>query len=625
MPHNAANAVGSATLGVTLTAIIALPVAVFFWFAAYSPASLAGPVVEGGRVSVWIVYGLFLIIFSAALNGLYVFLTNRRAARRGITFGIVGAMLLGALPAHAAGPGGAANTQAIAFFLALVALTLYITYWAARRTRSAKDFYAAGGDLKAWQNGLAIAGDTIPAGAFLGLSGLVFGAGFDGLLYAAGYAVAYPVVVILFADRMRNLGRYTFADVVSYRLSPTPIRLFAAISTLTIAVFFLVAQMVGAGALVQLLFGLDYVYAVCAVGGLMVCYVLFGGMMATTWVQIVKAVLMLTSGVAMSLLVLSRFGWSYDALLEQAIALHPKGIALLAPTTTAASPLSTLSLGIAMFVGSAGLPHLIMRVFTVPDARTARNSMFIGVLCICSFFALISVIGVGAVALVAGNPDYVLPKGALRGGGNMVAVHLSHALGGDLMLGFVAAVAFATILAVVAGLTLSGAAAVSHDIYGSIMRRGQVNERTEVLVSRGATLVLGVLAVVLGIAFQGQNIAYMIGLVIGIAAASNFPLLLLSLYWKGLTTWGAVLGGSTGLVLSVVLTVLGPSVWVKTLGHATPIFPLDPPTLVSLPAALFVCVAVSLFDRSRRAALDRAGYVGQSRRMRGLPIAAAAE
>ena len=623
---NAAAEVGSARLGGVLAVILAIPVAVFFWFAAYSPASLAGPVGAGGPASIWIVYGVGLIAYATLLNGLYVLLTSWQLARRAATIAIAGIAVFATVPARAATEASAGpNWEALSFFLVLVGATLAITYWAARRTRSTKDFYAAGGQLSAMQNGLAVAGDTISAGAFLGLSGLVFGSGFDGLLYAAGYAVAYPLIGILFADRMRNIGKFTFADVISFRLSPTPIRAFAATSTLVIAIFFLIAQMVGAGQLVQLLFGIDYVYAEIAVGVLMVCYVLFGGMMATTWVQIVKAVLMLLTGTTIAALVLSQFGWSYNALLSQAVALHPKHADMLAPRSFAASPLSTLSLGLGMFVGSAGLPHLIMRVFTVPDARTARKSMFFGVCCISYFFALISIIGVGGVALVMGNPDYVLPSGALRGGGNMAAVHLAHAVGGNLMLGFVAAVAFATIIAVVAGLTLSGAAAVSHDIYASILRRGRVNERTEVRISRAATLVLGLLAVVLGIAFRTQNIAYIIGLVVGIAAASNFPLLLLSLYWKGLTTLGAVLGGSTGLVLSVVLTVLGPSVWVKVLGNAAPIFPLDPPTLVALPAAFIVCVGVSLFDRSSRAATDRAGYVEQSRRMAGGAALAAAE
>ena len=621
------NEVGSAGLGATLAVLLAIPVATFFGFAAYSPATLAGPIGDGGPTSIWIVYGVGLIAYATLLNGLYVLLTNRRLARRAAMLGVAGLGVCVSLPAWAApeGGGGGPNVEALSFFLVLVGGTLAITYWAARRTRSARDFYAAGGQLSALQNGLALAGDTISAGAFLGLSGLVFASGFDGLLYAAGYAVAYPLIGILFADRMRNIGKFTFADVISFRLSPTPIRAFAATSTLVIAIFFLIAQMVGAGQLVQLLFGIDYVYAEIAVGVLMVCYVIFGGMMATTWVQIVKAVLMLLTGTVIALLILQRFDWSYNALLAHAMALHPRHAAMLAPTSFAASPLSTLSLGLAMFVGSAGLPHLIMRVFTVPDARTARSSMFFGVCCISYFFALISIIGVGGVALVMGNPDYVLPNGTLRGGGNMAAVHLAHAVGGNLMLGFVAAVAFATIIAVVAGLTLSGAAAVSHDIYASILRHGRVNERTEVRISRAATLVLGLLAVGLGIAFRTQNIAYLIGLVVGIAAASNFPLLVLSLYWRGLTTLGAVLGGSTGLVLSVVLTVLGPSVWVKVLGHATPIFPLDPPTLVALPAAFVVCVGVSLLDRSSRAATDRAGYVEQSRRMQGGAVAAAAE
>ena len=620
---------GSARLGIALTLILAVPVALFFGFAAFAPQRLAVPV-GGGPLSVWILYGVGLIAFSLAMNGVYLLMTNRRLARMAAGALTVGVLLLAAEPSHAetgAATGAAgANIQAIVFFLALVGATLAITWWAARRTRTAKDFYAAGGRLGPTQNGLAIAGDTISAGAFLGLSGLVYGNGFDGLLYAAGYASAYPVIGILFADRMRNLGRFTFADVLASRLAPGPMRAFAATSTLTITICFLVAQMVGAGQLVQLLFGIDYVWAEIAVGALMVIYVMLGGMMATTWVQIVKAVLlMLFTGTMIALLILSRFGFSYNALLAQAVAVHPKHAAMLSPAGFSASPLSTLSLGLAMFVGSAGLPHLIMRVFTVPDARTAGSSMFRGVIFISYFFALISIIGVGAVALVMGDPAYVLPSGALRGGGNMAAIHLAHAVGGDMMLGFVAAVAFATIIAVVAGLTLSGAAAVSHDIYANILRRGTANERTEVLISRTATLVLGMVAILLGIGFRGQNIAYVISLVVGIAAASNFPLLVMALYWKGLTTRGAVLGGVTGLVLSVALTVLGPAVWVKVLGHAQPIFPLDPPTLVALPLAGVVCVVVSLLDRSRRAEIDRAGYVEHDRRMNGGAVLSAAE
>jgi cation/acetate symporter len=607
---------------VWLTALIFIPTAMFFGFAAFSPATLAVQVVPGEPMTIWFVYGLFLIGFAILLGGIYVLAANR-AARLGA---LALAASLAARPAYAAAaePAGP-NLTAMALFVVLVLFTLAITYWAARRTRSAKDFYAAGGNMTGLQNGLAIAGDVISAGAFLGLAGLVYASGFDGLLYAAGYSVGYPVITLLFADRMRNLGKFTFADIVSFRLAETPVRAFAAVSTLVIAIFYLIAQMVGAGQLVQLLFGLDYNYAEIAVGVLMVCYVIFGGMMATTWVQIVKAVLMLFTGTTLAVLAMAAFGWDYNVMLAQAVSHHPKHNAMLVPTSFALAPFSTLSLGLAMFFGSCGLPHLIMRFFTVPDARTARVSMFWGSLFIGYFFALISIIGVAGVALVMNNPLYVTATGALRGGGNMAAVHLSHALGGNFMLGFVSAVAFATILAVVAGLTLSGASAVSHDLYASIMRKGQVDERQEVLISKAATLVLGLLAVLLGIAFRTQNIAYLVSLVIGIAAASNFPLLTLAIYWRGLTTWGAVLGGSTGLLASVGLTILGPSVWVKVLGYPAPIFPLDPPCLVAMPLAFAVCIGVSVLDKSSRAALDRAGYGEQSRRMIGGAAVAAAE
>ncbi|MGI4859167.1 MAG: sodium:solute symporter family transporter [Janthinobacterium lividum] len=612
-----AHRAGSVRLSAVFAFLLFVPVATFFWLVAYRPASLAVPIGQGGPTSVWVVLGVGLISYATLLNGLYVLFTNRRVPR---VLPLVAGLAVLALPArqaHAATLSGAAHHEAIGFFLILVCFTLATTWWAARRTHAARDFYSAGGHLSAAQNGLAIAGDTISAGAFLGLSGLIFANGFDGLVYATGYAVGYPLIGIVFADRVRNLGRFTFADVLAYRLAPGPTRALAASSTLVIAIFFLISQMVGAGQLVQLLFGIDYDYAEIVVGLLMVCYVIFGGMMATSWVQIVKAVLMLCIGAVISLLILSRFDWRYDRLMAAAIALHPKHADMVAPTHFAAAPLSTLSLGLAMFVGSAGLPHLLMRMFTVPNARTARTSMFYGVLGISAFFSMITIIGVGGVALVTGKPEYVLPDGTLRGGGNMAAVHLAHVVGGEMMLGLVAAVAFATIIAVVAGLTLSGAAAVSHDLYASVIRRGRANERTEVGIYRLATLVLGVFAVVFGIAFRQQNIAYLIGLVVGIAAASNFPLLLLSLYWRGLTTRGAVAGGCTGLALSVMLTVLGPSVWVKVLGHAAPIFPMDPPTLVALPAAFAVCIVVSLLDRSRRGNIDRAGFDEQYRRMQG--------
>lgn len=617
--------VGSARLGIWLTVLLGIPVLGFFSFAAFSPASLAVPVVPGEPITLWYIYGLGLIFYSLLLALIYVIATNRSAPKLAALL-LAGVLLVPGVASaapNAPEPSGV-NYTAIVLFMALVLCTLVITWWAARRTRSAKDFYAAGGNMRPFPNGLAIAGDLISAGAFLGLTGLVYGSGFDGLVYAAGYSVGYPVITMLFADRMRNLGKFTFADVLASRLAKAPMRIFAALSTLVIVVFYLISQMVGAGQLVELLFGLDYNYAEVAVGVLMVCYVLFGGMMATTWVQIIKAVLMLVSGVSISLLALAAFGFDYNALLAKAIAMHPKHEAMLAPTSFALAPISALSLGLAMFFGSAGLPHLIMRFFTVPTARAARLSMMWASLFIGCFFAMISIIGPATVALVMGNPTYVTSSGALRGGGNMGAIHLAHAVGGNLMLGFVSAVAFATILAVVAGLTLAGASAVSHDLYANIICRGAVDERREVRISKGATIILGLLAIVLGVAFRSQNIAYLVALAISVAASSNFPLLLLAIYWRGLTTLGAVLGGSAGLLGSVVLTVLGPAVWVRVLGYPAPIVALDPPTLITMPLAFAVCIGVSLLDRSRRAAQDRAEFDAQ-RYLTGSAATAAAE
>ena len=600
---------GPARLGLLLTAILAIPVTIFFCFAAFSPATLAVPIAAGSPVTIWYVYGLGLIAFSLILGFVYVLAANRADDLAAKGLGVVLAVVLLSRPAAAAETtGGEPKYTAITLFMILVGVTLVITWWAARRTRSITDFYAAGGRMRALPNGLAIAGDLISAGAFLGLTGLVVGVGFDGLVYAAGYSVGYPVITMLFADRMRALGKFTFADVLASRLSPTPMRAFAATSTLCVVVFYLVAQMVGAGQLIELLFGVDYMYAEAGVGILMVCYVVFGGMMATTWVQIIKAVLMLVSGAGISFLALRSFGYDYGALIAKAVAVHPKHASMLAPISFAAAPLSALSLGLAMFFGSAGLPHMIMRFFTVPDPRTARVSMMWASLFIGLFFALISVIGPSAVALVLGDPQYMTPAGTLRGGGNMAAIHLAHALGGDLLLGFVSAVAFATILAVVAGLTLAGASAVSHDLYANIICRGAVNERREVMVSKVATVILGLLAVGLGIGFRNQNIAYLVALAISVAASSNFPLLLLAIYWRGLTTRGAVLGGCAGLIGSVGLTILGPAVWVKVLGYGVPIVALDPPTLITMPLAFVIAIGVSLLDRSARAVQDRSDF-----------------
>ena len=360
------------------------------------------------------------------------------------------------------------------------------------------------------------------------------------------------------------------------------------------------------GQLIRLLLGLDYIYAQLIVGALMICYVLFGGMVATTWVQITKAVLFLAGGTVIALLVMAQFGFDYGALLRQAVATHPKGASILAPTFLARDPLSGLSLGLALMFGTAGLPHILMRFFTVPDAKAARSSVFWASVWMNYFFALVFIIGFGAVALVMKNPAYTTAAGALIGGGNMAAIHLAQAVGGDLMLGFISAVAFATILAVVAGLTLAGAAAVSHDLYANVFRRDGASDKSELRASKIATVALGIIAVLLGIAFQSQNVAYMVSLAFSIACSSTLPLLILVLYWPGLTTRGAVIGGTIGLVSALVLTILGQPIWVGVLGFAKPIFPIDPPTIVTMPLAFLSCWIASVMDTSAQADIDRA-------------------
>ncbi|MBI3707557.1 MAG: cation acetate symporter [Proteobacteria bacterium] len=511
---------------------------------------------------------------------------------------------LAALPAFAAGAlegtaeKQAVNITAIVMFVLFVTGTLGITYWAAKRTRSTRDFYAAGGAITGFQNGLAIAGDYMSAASFLGISALVYGSGFDGLIYSIGFLVGWPIIMFLMAERLRNLGRYTFADIVSFRLRQTPVRVMAASGTLVVVAFYLIAQMVGAGQLIKLLFGLDYLYAVMIVGVLMILYVMFGGMLATTWVQIVKAVLLLGGASFIAVMVMAAFDFDFSALFAKGVEVHPKHQAIMAPGTLVKDPVSTISLGLALMFGTAGLPHILMRFFTVADAKEARKSVFWATSFIGYFYILTFIIGFGAIVLVSTNPQYLDVKGGLLGGSNMAAIHLAHAVGGDAMLGFISAVAFATILAVVAGLTLAGATAVSHDLYASVFRRGRASDAQEMRVSKYATLVLGVVAIVLGIAFEKQNIAFMVGLAFAVAASANFPVLILSMYWRNLTTLGAVVGGFIGLTTAVGLTVLGPAIWVKILGYAQPIFPYDAPALFSMIAAFAACWVVSLLDRS---------------------------
>ena len=522
------------------------------------------------------------------------------------------AVLLRTASAQAAGLADApvarqpTDATAIIMFAGFVLLTLAITAWAARRTRTASDFYAAGGSITGFQNGIAISGDFMSAASFLGISAMVYAAGFDGLLYSIGFLVGWPIIMFLMAERLRNLGKYSLADVASYRLSAVPVRSFAATSSLVVVAFYLIAQMVGAGQLIQLLFGLPYIYAVVIVGVLMIFYVTFGGMIATTWVQIIKAVLLLLGASYMAFAALAHFGFDLSAMFNAAVQAHPKKAAILAPGLQFKNPISTISLGIALMFGTAGLPHILMRFFTVADAKEARKSVFWATTFIGYFYILTFVIGFAAISMVGENPAYVA-AGKVIGGSNMVAIHLADAVGGGVLKGFISAVAFATILAVVSGLTLAGATAVSHDLYANVVMRGRSTEGREVVVSRVATIALGVLAILLGIAFEKQNVAYMVGLAFAVAASANFPVLLLNMYWRRFNTTGAVLGGWLGLVSAVALTVLSPGIWVKVLGfHAAP-FPYDNPALFSMPLGFLGCWLGSVLTQNSTQARIEAG------------------
>jgi cation/acetate symporter len=522
----------------------------------------------------------------------------------------------------------ATNWTAIGMFAAFVVATLFITKWAAAKTKSAADFYTAGGGITGFQNGLAIAGDFMSAASFLGISAAVMVGGFDGLIYSIGFLVGWPVVTFLLAERLRNLGKFTFADVAAFRFEQKPVRVFAASGTLVVVAFYLIAQMVGAGQLIKLLFGLEYWIAVVIVGALMMVYVLFGGMTATTWVQIIKACLLLAGASFMAFMVLLHFGFSPEAMFAKAVEIKTgiaraagktpevaaaEGFSIMGPGGFIKDPISAISFGMALMFGTAGLPHILMRFFTVPNAKEARKSVLWATTWIGYFYILTFIIGFGAITFVLTNPEFLDGKGGLLGGGNMAAVHLAKAVGGNVFLGFISAVAFATILAVVAGLTLSGASAVSHDIYATVIKKGQVDSKSELKVSRITTVALGIIAVVLGIAFEKQNIAFMVSLAFAIAASANFPVLLMSVLWKDCTTRGAVIGGFLGLISSVALTIVSPAVWEATLGHpkGSALFPYASPALFSMTIGFVGIWLFSILDRSPRAAQDRAGFLPQ--------------
>ncbi|WP_039913206.1 cation acetate symporter [Cellvibrio mixtus] len=518
-----------------------------------------------------------------------------------------------------------APDSAILMFVLFVVLTLGITVWASKRTKTTKDFYAAGGGITGFQNGLAIAGDYMSAASFLGIAGLVYLSGFDGLIYAIGFLVGWPLVLLLIAEPLRNLGKYTFADVASFRLQQKPIRILAASGSLVTVIFYLIAQMVGAGKLIELLFGMQYETAVIIVGVLMTLYVTFGGMLATTWVQLIKAILLLSGATLMAILVMVHFGFSFENMFAEAVKVHSKGDAIMAPGTLVSDPISAISLGMALMFGTAGLPHILMRFFTVRDAVQARRSVFYATGFIGYFYILTFIIGFGAIVLLTSHPEY-FTNGALNGGTNMAAIHLSQAVGGDLLLGFISAVAFATILAVVSGLTLAGSSAISHDLYSTLVLKGERNEQKEMRASRIATITLGVIAVLLGIVFENQNVAFMVGLAFCVAASANFPILLLSMYWRKLTTRGAVIGGSLGLLTAVVLVFIGPTVWVDAFGNKEAIFPYKYPAIFSVSVAFIGIWIFSLLDNSATAKTEQDAFDKQFvRSQTGIGAAEASE
>ena len=509
------------------------------------------------------------------------------------------------------------NIPAVIMFFVFIVATMGITKWAASKTKSASDFYTAGGGISGFQNGLAIAGDYMSAASFLGISGMIFLHGFDGMIYAIGFLVGWPIILFLMAEKLRNLGKFNFTDIAAYRLDEQKIRILAAFGSLTVVTFYLIAQMVGAGKLIELLFHIPYAWSVVIVGALMIIYVTFGGMLATTWVQIIKAVLLLSGVTFIAIMVLSHYGFSFGTLAAQAVSMHPKGEMILRPGPFVSDPVSAISLGLALMLGTAGLPHILMRFFTVGNAKEARKSVVWATAFIGYFYLIIGIVGLGAVVFLlspesaAFFKDGVIDMKNIIGGNNMAAVHLSAAIGGDIFLGFIAAVSFATILAVVAGLTLAASNSIAHDLYAIVIRKGQATDAEEMKVSKRTVLVIGIVAILLGFAFENQNIAFMVGLAFAVAASANFPILILSIYWSKLTTRGAFIGGFIGLLTAVILVVLSKTVWVDIFGFKDAIFPWTHPALFSVSAAFIGIWFFSITDSSERASEDKSGFEAQ--------------
>ena len=497
------------------------------------------------------------------------------------------------------------NTTAIVTFLAFLVLSLLITFGAARKTKTRSDFYVAGGKINKWQNGFAIAGDTMSAASLLGIVGLAFMVGFDMLFYLVCVVLSWGVIVLLFAERLRNLGKFTLADVLAVRLDPRTVRLMVSLTSLAVLLSYLVAQIVAAGTLVEVLFGISYQSGVVAVTLLMTVYVLFGGMIATTWVQIVKAALLLLGGMILAFVVLQAYGFDFNFMLGEAAAAHPKGIKVLQPGLLFTDFISIASLTLAFLGGTAGMPHVIMRFFTVPDGKAARGSAGIALSLITFFHVLVAIIGFGAIAILVDHDKFSLGGTALIGGENMAAVHLAQELGGDLFLGFLSAVIFMTILAVVCGLTLAISATVSHDLFANVFRRGNCTERQEMWINRVTLVCITIVGILLATLLEGQNVAVLVTLALAISASTNFPLLALAMYWRKFTTRGLLAGGVAGLTLSVGLVILSPFIWINVLNHESAPFPYAYPTLFSMSACFLFAWLFSVTDRSVRGQTEK--------------------
>ena len=512
----------------------------------------------------------------------------------------------------AGSPGDVAiNWVAISFFLLFILITLAITFFAARKTRTSDDFYTADKSITGFQNGVAISGDFMSAATLLGSSALIFATGFDGYVFALGAVLGWPVIMFLIADHLRNLGRYSFADIISYRLQGKTVRVLAACIGLVIILMYLIPQMVGAGSLIQVLFGLPYKLAVIVVGVMMCLYVSFGGMLGTTWVQIIKAVLLLFGGCYLLGVTLFELDFDVEGLFQRAVELHARGEALFEPSGVLGDPITAISFGLTIIFGVAGLPHILIRFFTVPDAREARKSVFYATAIIGTFQFVMLGLGLAAIVYITGQPQYYDPAGRMLGGHNMAVIHLAEALGGDIFLGFISAVAFATILAVVAGLTIAAVSVIVNDIYANVIRSGQVSDAERMRISKITPLLFGAIAILFGLAFEDQNVVILVTTAISVAAGVNFPLLMMAIFWRNFTTRGALLGGTVGLLISLGFVLTSALVWVDVFGNAEALHPYRYSTLFSLTATLFFAWFGSVTDRSIGAAEERERFAAQ--------------